>query len=85
MAGKFAEGPTSRERWMLAECVKTAARVADAAFCSEDGVDREYGRGEMVLTAELLVRGDKSETVSRNQLENLSALIELALEMVEEK
>ena len=79
---EYEEGPTSRERWILAECIKTAARAADAAFCSDDS-DREYGRGELVMTAKLLVQGEDGETVSSNQLENLLAIIELALQMKE--
>jgi len=74
------EGPTSRERWILAECIKTAARAADAAFCSDDS-GREYGRGELVMTAKLLVEGDDGETVSSNQLENLIEIATLALKV----
>jgi hypothetical protein len=73
-------GPTDRECWILAECIKTAARAADSAFCHNDG-EREYGHGELVMTAKLLVEGGDGETVSSNQLENLLAIVELALKM----
>ena len=67
--------PTDRERFVISEAVKSAARCSDTIFCSEKG-EREYGRGEMVMLAKSIA----DESVSSNQLENLLALVELALE-----
>jgi len=71
------EGPTERERWMAVQAIKSAALIADAMRSSDDD-EREYGRGELVLTAQRLVEGD--DGLSLNQLENLRDFIELTIE-----
>lgn len=72
-------GPTDRERYLLAESIRAAALAADSAFSAMDG-ERTYGHGEMIMTAKNLIEGHNK--LSRNQLENLQAFVELALKMV---
>lgn len=72
-------GPTDRERYILAESIRAAALAADSAFSALDG-ERTYGHGEMVLTAKKLTEGHNK--LSRNQLENLQAFVELALKTI---
>lgn len=71
------EGPTSRERWMAVQAIKAAVLVADAMRSSDD-MEREYGRGELVVTAQMLIEGD--DALSLNQLENLRDFIDLTIE-----
>lgn len=71
------EGPTSRERWMAVQAIKAAVIVADAMRSSDEN-EREYGRGELVMTAKML-----ANDLSRNQLENLRDFVELALKTLD--
>lgn len=75
-------GPTERERWMAVQVIKAAALVADAMRSADDG-EREYGRGELVMTARALIEGD--DALSLNQLENLRDFVDLAIECLGKK
>ncbi len=73
-------GPTDRERWLVSNSVKAAAQAADTMYSSAND-EREYGRGELVMTAKLLTEGDYG--LSRNQLENLRDFVQLALDCLD--
>jgi len=77
----------SREQWMLAELIKTAARCADATFCANDENGQpEYNSYELECVAfSLMDKQNGVANVSRNQLENLQAIIELALRSDEKR
>ena len=80
MKNSMEVGPTDRERWVIAQMVKAAALVADTMRSANDD-EREFGRGELVMTAKMLVEGENK--LSKNQLENLRDFVELAIEMAE--
>jgi len=65
---------------MAVQAIKAAVLVADAMRSSDD-MEREYGRGELVVTAQMLIEGD--DALSLNQLENLRDFIDLAIECYE--
>jgi len=73
-------GPSDRERWTVAQIVKAAALAVDATR-SSDKNEREYGRGELIMTAKLLVEG--ADKLSKNQIENLREFADMLVEMTQ--